>query len=51
MTRVAPQVRLGLSLSEAIDLLSELGVRSPIEYDDYLASYATANSLIGDSEK
>jgi len=43
--------RLGLSLSEAIDLLSELGVRSPIEYDDYLASYATANSLIGDSEK
>jgi predicted HTH domain antitoxin len=43
--------RLGLSLSEAVDLLSELGVRSPIEYDDYLASYATATSLVADSEK
>ena len=32
-------------LAEAIDLLSELGVRSPIEYDDYLKSYATARDL------
>ena len=28
--------RLKMSLSEVIDLLSELGVRSPIQYDDYL---------------
>src|SRR5436190_9976997 len=33
---------LGISLSEAIDLLADLGVRSPIEYDDYLKSYAAA---------
>ena len=42
--------RLGVSLSEVIDLLSELGVRSPIEYDDYLASYAAAHSLAADSD-
>jgi predicted transcriptional regulator len=39
--------RLGLSLAEAIDLLSELGVRSPLEYDDYLQSYAAARRLVG----
>ena len=41
---------MDLSLSQAIDLLSELGVRSPIGYDDYLESYAAARSLVADSE-
>ena len=40
--------RLGTSLSEAIDLLSEVGVRSPIEYDDYLKSYAAAAEYLSD---
>lgn len=38
--------RLGVPLNEAIDLLTELGVRSPIEYDDYLRSYATSLNLV-----
>lgn len=38
--------RLELSLSEAIELMSELGVRSPIEYDDYLKSYTAASAFI-----
>ena len=42
--------RLDLSLSQAIDLLSELGVRSPIGYDDYLESYAAASSLVADTD-
>lgn len=42
--------KLDLSLSQAIDLLSELGVRSPIGYDDYLESYATASSLVADKD-
>ena len=42
--------RLDMSLSEVIDLLAELGVRSPMEYDDYLQSYATASGFIGESE-
>ena len=42
--------RLDLSLSQAIDLLSELGVRSPIGYDDYLESYAAARSLVADKD-
>ena len=42
--------KLDLSLSQAIDLLSELGVRSPIGYDDYLESYAAASSLVADAE-
>jgi hypothetical protein len=42
--------RLDLSLSGAIDLLSELGVRSPIGYDDYLESYAAASSLVADKD-
>ena len=42
--------KLDLSLSQAIDLLSELGVRSPIGYDDYLASYAAAGSLVADKD-
>ena len=42
--------RLDLSISQAIDLLSELGVRSPIGYDDYLESYAAASSLVADKD-
>lgn len=42
--------RLKVSLSEVIDLLSELGVRSPIEYDDYLKSYAAASEFLGGSK-
>jgi len=42
--------RLGMSLSEAIDLLSELGVRSPIEYDDYLRSYRAASEFLANSK-
>ncbi len=42
--------RLKMSLSEVIDLLSELGVRSPIEYDDYLKSYAAASEFLGGSK-
>ena len=42
--------KLDLSLSQAIDLLSELGVRSPMGYDDYLESYATASSLVADKD-
>ncbi len=38
-------VRLDMSLSEVIDLLAERGVRSPIEYDDYLKSYAAASGF------
>ncbi len=30
---------LGISLSETIDLLVKLGVRAPIDYDDYLEGY------------
>jgi hypothetical protein len=38
---------LDVSLSEAIDLLADLGVRSPLEYDDYLKGYAAARELVG----
>ena len=38
---------LDVSLSEAIDLLADLGVRSPLEYDDYLKGYAAARALVG----
>ncbi len=31
--------KLELSVSEAIDLLSEFGVESPIDYDDYLKGF------------
>ena len=37
---------LGISLTEAIDLLSGLGVRSPIEYDDHLQGYAAAAEFL-----
>ena len=32
---------LELSVSETIDLLSEFGVESPIDYDDYLKGFET----------
>jgi hypothetical protein len=38
---------LDMSLSEAIDLLADLGVRSPLEYDDYLKGYSAARELVG----
>ena len=38
---------LGVPLTEVIDLLSELGVRSPVEYDDYLRGYAAAREFLG----
>jgi predicted HTH domain antitoxin len=38
--------RLKMPLADVIDLLSELGVRSPIEYDDYLKSYAAASEFL-----
>jgi len=31
--------KLELSVSETIDLLSEFGVESPIDYDDYLKGF------------
>ncbi len=30
---------LNLSLSETIDLLSELGIEAPISYDDYVSGF------------
>jgi hypothetical protein len=41
--------RLKMPLADVIDLLSELGVRSPIEYDDYLKSYAAASEFLRQS--
>lgn len=38
---------LGVPLTEAIDLLADLGVRSPVEYDDYLRSYQGAREFLG----
>jgi predicted DNA-binding protein len=37
---------LDLSLSETIDLLAGLGVRSPLEFDDYLKAYASAAEFV-----
>ncbi len=37
---------LGMSLSEAIDLLSSFGLQSPISYDEYLQGMATARKAI-----
>jgi predicted transcriptional regulator len=37
--------RLGVPLSDVIDLLADLGVRSPIEYDDYLQGYRAVSHL------
>jgi len=37
---------LGISLSEAIELLALFGLRSPISYDDYLQGVETARKAI-----
>jgi len=37
---------LGISLSEAIDLLALFGLQSPISYDDYLQGVETARKAI-----
>ncbi len=37
---------LGVPLAEAIDFLEELGVGSPLEYDDYLKGYRVALDVI-----
>jgi len=37
---------LGISLSEAIDLLALFGLQSPITYDDYLQGVETARKAI-----
>ena len=31
--------KLGLSVSETIDLLSEFGIKAPIDYENYLKGY------------
>lgn len=41
--------RLDKPLADVIDLLADLGVRSPIEYDDYLQSVRTATRSLHDS--
>jgi predicted HTH domain antitoxin len=33
--------RLDLTVSETIDLLAELGIKAPLEYDDYLKGFET----------
>ena len=38
--------RMGLSVSEALDALAELGVASPIEYEEYLEGSDTARALM-----
>ncbi len=37
---------LGITLSEAVDLLSSFGLQSPISYDDYLQGIDTARKAI-----
>jgi predicted HTH domain antitoxin len=37
--------KLGVSLSEALDLLASLGIPAPISYDDYLKGLETARGL------
>ena len=39
-----------IPLSEAIDLLAELGVRSPVEYDDYLKGLSTTAAFVKTSK-
>ena len=40
--------RLDMSIAQALDLLAELGVRSPIAYDDHLESDRATHSLVAD---
>lgn len=42
--------KLDVPLSEAIDLLAELGVRSPLEYDDYLKGLSAAMAFVKTSK-
>jgi predicted nucleic acid-binding protein len=42
--------KLDVPLSEAIDLLAEFGVRSPVEYDDYLKGLSTATAFVKTSK-
>jgi hypothetical protein len=42
--------KLDVPLSEAIDLLAEFGVRSPVEYDDYLKGLSTAMAFVKTSK-
>ena len=37
---------LGLNVSEAIDLLAEFGLESPLSYDDYLQGIPTARKAV-----
>ncbi len=37
--------KLGMSLSDALDLLASLGIPAPISYDDYLQGLKTARKL------
>ena len=36
---------MGMSLSDALDLLASLGIPAPIKYDDYLQGVKTARKL------
>ncbi len=37
--------KLDVSISEAIDLLAELGIESPIEFDDYLKGFSVFKEM------
>ena len=37
--------KLGITLSEALDLLASLGIPAPIKYDDYLEGLETSRKL------
>lgn len=36
---------LDLSISETIDLLSEFGIKAPIDYEDYLKGYEALKEM------
>jgi len=36
---------LDLSMSETIDLLSEFGIKAPIDYEDYLKGYEALKEM------
>lgn len=36
---------LGMSISEFIDMLRELGIRSPVEYEDFLSGQKTMKKI------
>jgi len=36
---------LDLSISETIDLLSEFGIKAPIDYEDYLKGYEVLKGI------